>query len=254
MCEMRWSRSTCSAETPNCVATASRSSRSMVNPGPVLGPAQRSQSSLLGRETLEALLIAARVKRGDGVRDVGLVVAESWAVGQVEDRLLRRGHQHRPEFGAGAFGIEAVGVALDEPHDGGSIGQRDGMVSAWHGHDCDCDGARHDSVKACCTESHDDDVLLAVDRSSDPSGNSFQFWNPPAPQHVLRNYHVVSVGQSVEEAMIGQSDQLGSGVGVHSAGVARPDCPQWGLGQGGWNRCTAVLCHVRPSSTRFVLL
>src|SRR5882757_794180 len=88
--EMRWSRSTCSAETPNCVATDSRSSGSMVDPGPVLGATQGRQPALFDGEALEAFLVAARVERRDGGRNVGFVVAEGWAVGQVEDGLFGR--------------------------------------------------------------------------------------------------------------------------------------------------------------------
>ncbi len=94
--EMRWSRSTCSAETPNCVATESRSSGSMVDLGPVFGEGQGGQPVLFGGEALQALLVTARVESRDGGRDVGFVVAEGRAVGQVEDCLLGRGHQHRP--------------------------------------------------------------------------------------------------------------------------------------------------------------
>lgn len=58
--EMRWSRSTCPAETPNCVATESRSSGSMITLGPVFGPAQGRQPALFGGETLQGLFVAAR--------------------------------------------------------------------------------------------------------------------------------------------------------------------------------------------------
>src|ERR1700704_6411666 len=94
--EMRWSRSTCSAETPNCVATESRSSGSMVGPGPVLGATQGRQPALFGGELLQPFLVAAGIEGRDSGRDVGFVVAKGRSVRQVEDGLFGGGPQPRP--------------------------------------------------------------------------------------------------------------------------------------------------------------
>ena len=90
----------------------------MADPGPIFGPAQGSQSALLGREALKELLVATRIK---GVRNVGFVVAEGWAVREVEDCLFGCGHQRRPQLGAYAFGVQPAGLALDETHDRRSV-------------------------------------------------------------------------------------------------------------------------------------
>lgn len=74
--------------------------------------------------------VTARVESRDSRRNVDVVVAEGGAMGQVEDGLFGRGRQHRPQLGADPFGVQAVGVALDETDDGRPIGQRDGAVLA----------------------------------------------------------------------------------------------------------------------------
>jgi hypothetical protein len=40
--------------------------------------------------------------------------AEVWPVGEIEDRLLRRGHQTLAEVGGHQLGIEDVGVPFDD--------------------------------------------------------------------------------------------------------------------------------------------
>jgi hypothetical protein len=39
----------------------------------------------------------------------------------------------------------------------------------------------------------------------------------------LRDDYVVAVGESVEETMVGQPDQLGPGVGIHGGGITGSD-------------------------------
>src|SRR6185312_3287446 len=91
-CDTRWSRSTWADATPNSVATASRSSASIVFPSPRLRSPQRGTEPLFGGERTHPVVVGARMESRDGRCDVDVRVAESRAVCQIEDGLFGSGH------------------------------------------------------------------------------------------------------------------------------------------------------------------
>lgn len=236
----------------NCVATKPCSSGSMINPRPVLRPTQGGQAALFGGELAQTVWIRSCVEGFDGGGDVGCAVAEGGTVREVENCLFRRRCQCGAQVSADAFSVEFCGVAFDEPYDRRPVGERDGTVLARYCHDGGCQSAGDCAVQTCGAESHDDDVVMAVDRGGDSGGGGFQIRNPFAAQHVLGDDDVVTVGEAVEQAVFVEPRDLGAGVRVAVIGLPGAEGAQWARGEAGGDRRAVFPCHNSSSSMRII--
>src|SRR5690606_25879811 len=173
-CEIRWSRSTCSGETPNRLATASCSSMSMPVFPPDFGAAERAHQALCCREFYESFVVAACVERRDSSRDVCLGIPEARSFREVQDGLFGSGYQCRTEGCLRSLGIQCVGVTPNEAHRRGPIRQCDRPVLVGYGDDRGCEGAGNGSPHSCGTDSHQYCVVRSVYRGGDARGYCFE--------------------------------------------------------------------------------